>query len=544
MLVTPLDPTQQLSVTIVVRRPTYNGTTLQDHVEGIVAGTHLVLDHAEFRDMFGATDDDLDAVASFASAHGLTVENRYHSGANLILTGTAGAFNSAFGITLNQVVADDRTYHTYDSELVIPDELNNIIENVLGLDTSVVFTHSARVYDPDTVGSPSSVPLTPQQVATAYNFPTNDGAGSCVAIIELGGGYTNQNLTSSFSSIGITPNPTVVTAYGTNNPGNSDADIENMLDIYVVGGIVPKSIIAMYFGTPSDPGFYNAVAAAINDTVRSPSIISISWGAPEFSKFMDSLFQSAIVKGITVTVATGDYGSEASFGSLAYTVQYPASSPYVLACGGTTLQLNPNGTIANEVVWNQGSAGSGGGVSNLYLVPTWQAGLTSKLYPTPTVTALRGRGIPDVAGNADGATGYQFYYGLPNIGNQVGGTSAVAPLYAALFARIASLGYKVRFINSVLYSNPQVFQDITVGNNACPAAQGYSATTGWDACTGLGSPNGQAILNLLEAGRPKIKDNSGNWVYVQNIKVKTSSSTWSNVTATYTKTNSGWISIG
>jgi kumamolisin len=544
MSVTPLDPTQQLSVTVVVRRPTYNGTTLHDHAQGIVAGTHLVLDHAEFRDMFGATDDDLDLVASFASAHGLTVENRYNSGANLILTGTVGAFNSAFGITLNQVVADDRTYHTYDGELVIPDELKDIVEHVLGLDTSVVFTHSARAYNPDTVGSPSSVPLTPQQVATAYNFPTNDGAGACVAIIELGGGYTNQNLTSSFSRIGITPNPTVVTAYGLNNPGNSDADIENMLDIYVIGGVVPKSTIAMYFGTPSMSGFYNAVAAAVNDNIRSPSIISISWGAPEFSKFMDSLFQSAIVKGITVTVATGDYGSEAVSGNPAYTVQYPASSPYVLACGGTTLQLNPNGTIASEVVWNQGNAGSGGGVSNLYTVPTWQAGLTSKLYPTPTVTALTGRGIPDVAGNADGATGYQFYYGLPNIFDQFGGTSAVAPLYAALFARITSLGYKVRFINSVLYSNPHVFQDITVGNNACPAAQGYSATTGWDACTGLGSPNGQAILNLLESARPKVKDNSGNWVYVQNIKVKTSSSTWSNVTATYTKTNSGWILIG
>ena len=549
MLVTPLDPIQQLSVTVVVRRPTYNGTTLQDHAQGIVAGTHLVLDHAEFRDMFGATDDDLDLVASFASAHGLTVENRYHSGANLILTGTAGAFNSAFGITLNQLVADDRTYHTYDGELVIPDELNNIIENVLGLDTSVVFTHSARVYDPDTVGSPSSVPLTPQQVATAYNFPTNDGAGSCVAIIELGGGYTNQNLTSSFNRIGITQTPTVVpvaTAYGTNNPGNSEADGENMLDIYVIGGIVPKSTIAVYFGNPYQAGFHAALAAAVYDNIRSPSIISISWGAIESSGYLDDLLISALVKGITVTVATGDYGSKASANTNVYTVQYPVSSPYVLACGGTTLQLNPNGTIANETVWNGGSHGSAGGVSTIYSVPPYQTGLTSKLYPTPTVTTLRGRGIPDVAGNADSATGYQFYYGLPNIYTDqgVGGTSAVAPLYAALFARITSLGYKVRFINSVLYSNPQVFQDITVGNNACPAAQGYSATTGWDACTGLGSPNGQAILNLLEAGRPKIKDNSGNWVYVQNIKVKTSSSTWSNVTATYTKTNSGWISIG
>ena len=541
MTVIPLNVDQQLSITVVVRRPTYNGMTIKDHADGIISGTHSTLSYTEFRDMFGATDADLDAVANFATAHSLTVEHRYRSGANLILTGTAGAFNSAFSISLNQVVTTDRTYHTYDGELVIPLELKDIVEQVLGLDTSVVFTHCATPYDPNAVGSPSSVPLTPQQVATAYNFPANNGAGTCVAIIELAGGYTQQNLTSSFSRIGITPNPTVVNAYGTNSPG-SDSDFETMLDIYVIGGIVPKATIAMYFGNVYAPGFYNAVAAAVNDNIYSPKVISISWGGIESSGYMDDLFISARLKGITVTVATGDFGSKASANTNVYTVQYPASSPYVLACGGTTLQLNPNGTIANEFVWNGGSQGSAGGVSTLYSVPTWQTGLTSKKYPTPTVATLTSRGIPDVAGNGDPYTGYEFYLGLSNTLSQYGGTSAVAPLYAALFARIVALGgHEVGFINSVLYANPQVFQDITVGNNACPAPQGYSATPGWDACTGLGSPNGQAILNLLVSGQTKIKNNSGIWVATRSIKVKTGTSTWSNVTATYTKTNSGWI---
>ena len=541
MTVIPLNVDQQLSITVVVRRPTYNGMTIKDHADGIISGTHSTLSYTEFRDMFGATDADLDAVANFATAHSLTVEHRYRSGANLILTGTAGAFNSAFGISLNQVVTTDRTYHTYDGELVIPLELKDIVEQVLGLDTSVVFTHCATPYDPNAVGSPSSVPLTPQQVATAYNFPANDGTGICVAIIELAGGYTQQNLTSSFNRIGITPTPTVVNRYGTNSPG-SNADIENMLDIYVIGGIVPKATIAMYFGNASSVGFYNAVATAINDNIYSPKIISISWGGIELSGFMDNLFIIAILKGITITVATGDAGSKASPENAVYTVQYPASSPYVLACGGTTLQINTNGTIANEFVWNGGVQGSAGGVSTLYSAPAWQSGQTYKLYPSGTANTLTNRGIPDVAGNADGATGYQFYYGNSNTFTRAGGTSAVSPLYAALFARIVALGgHEVGFINSVLYANPQVFQDITVGNNACPAPQGYSATPGWDACTGLGSPNGQAILNLLVSGQTKIKNNSGIWVATRSIKVKTGTSTWSNVTATYTKTNSGWI---
>jgi kumamolisin len=268
-----------------------------------------------------------------------------------------------------------------------------------------------------------------------------------------------------------------------------------MLDIEVVGAIAPQANIVVYFAPNTDAGFLDAITTAIHDTTHKPSVISISWGGPESSwtaqamTSMDAAFQAAATMGITVCVASGDSGSSDGVSS-GDQVDFPSSSPFALGCGGTSLQAT-GGTIASEVVWNDGSEGgaSGGGISSYFAVPTWQTGLTAD--EQGQSVALSKRGVPDVAGNADPETGYAVR--IDGTNTVIGGTSAVAPLWAALLARINQVsGKPVGYINPQLYQNPKALRDITSGNNG-----DFAATVGWDACTGLGSPNGAALGGVI-----------------------------------------------
>jgi kumamolisin len=205
----------------------------------------------------------------------------------------------------------------------------------------------------------------------------------------------------------------------------------------------------------------------------------------------DQAFQAAVAMGVTVCVASGDDGSSDGVNDGADHVNFPASSPNVLACGGTSLQA-ANGSITSETVWNDGANGgaSGGGVSSFFALPTWQLGLTitnSQGAGTP----LQRRGVPDVSGDADPETGYDVR--VDGNDTVIGGTSAVAPLWAGLIARINSLkGTPAGFINPQIYKNAGALSDVTQGNNGS-----FAATAGWDACTGLGSPNGKNVAEIV-----------------------------------------------
>jgi len=206
-------------------------------------------------------------------------------------------------------------------------------------------------------------------------------------------------------------------------------------------------------------------------------------------KALDAVCQSASALGITITVAAGDNGS--TDGGKGNNVDFPASSPHVLACGGT--KLNANGaTIISEVVWNELASkegATGGGVSSVFALPSWQA---NAHVPAPSVKT-GGRGVPDVAGDADPTTGYTIR--VDGETTVIGGTSAVAPLWAGLVA-VANqqLGTQVGFIQPAIYAAKAVsaFNDITVGSNGA-----FSAGPGWDACTGLGSPIASKLIPLL-----------------------------------------------
>lgn len=515
-IISPMDENVNITITIMVRRNS-DGCSLQEYADGVIFGDNPILTHDELKVRFGATDDDLNLVVEFVESYGLTVVRAYNRGANVIVSGPVSAFNLAFNIVLNKVETADRYYHNYEGKLSIPKELDGIILYVIGLDDSIRFVKSMTPLVVDDLTSSTVSYVTPEHAAVAYQWPQSNGYGQCVGIVEFGGGFTTQNLNSTFTNMGVnTPVVNFVSVGGAlNSPSDNSASTEVMLDIAVVGGAVPKANQAIYIAPNSLASFVTCFSTAINDTQNNPCVISCSWGTYEgsfgsYRSAIDTVYQSAAVLGIPILVATGDYGSEYYTGAGFVSIQYPAASPYVTSCGGTTLDLDSNFAIINEYTWNQTSAGSAGGVSTIYSVPTYQTGLSSKAYPSGTVTVLPKRGIPDVGGNADPASGYRFYYGSTNILAQSGGTSATAPLYAALVARIVALtGRRVGFLNNLLYSNTSIFNDITSGNNACPLSTGYSATAGWDACTGLGSINGKLLYKLYKFGSTFPKLNYG-----------------------------------
>jgi kumamolisin len=291
---------------------------------------------------------------------------------------------------------------------------------------------------------------------------------------------------------------------GKNSPGNANgADGEVMLDIEVSAAVAPGVKVVVYFAPNTDQGFIDAVSTAVHDSANSPSVISISWGGPESSwtaqamTALDAACQSAAALGITITVAAGDNGS--SDGATGNNVDFPASSPHVLACGGSKL-IGSGSTITSEVVWNEQAndeGATGGGVSNVFPLPSFQANAN---VPAPSVGG-GGRGVPDVAGDADPVTGYQVRVDGQSL--VIGGTSAVAPLWAGLIAlNNQQNGKSAGFIQPQIYAAKaaSAFNDIVSGNNGA-----FSAGPGWDACTGLGSPIGVNLIALLGGSTPTKK---------------------------------------
>jgi kumamolisin len=448
----------------------------------------------QFGGQCGAAPEDLQTLREFARQHGLREVAADARRRVLHLSGAPQALERAFGVRLGK-------YQFMDGRgpfvgIGHAPTLPGGAIAVLGLDRRPV----ARAHSRRPKATPS-VTYTPVQLGQLYNFPAGtDGSGQSVAIIELGGGFSAADLAQYFRGLGIAKPPTVTAvsvAGGANQPG-ADADGEVMLDIEVIGALAPAAAIVVYFAPNTDQGFYEAISQAAHDATHTPAVMSISWGGPEDSwtgpsrDAMQTALEDAAALGVTVTVAAGDSGSGDGETDGAPHVDFPASSPYALACGGTRLEAR-GGSIASEVVWNESAAGegaTGGGVSSVFALPAWQQ--SSAVPKAPNGSA--GRGVPDVAGNADPLTGYQVLVdGGPQV---IGGTSAVAPLWAALIARCnQKLGAALGDVHMAFYQiGTRAFRDITQGDNGA-----YHAAVGWDACTGLGSPDGQALLAALAA---------------------------------------------
>jgi kumamolisin len=334
-------------------------------------------------------------------------------------------------------------------------------------------------------------------LASAYEFPDGTGEGQCIGMIELGGGYVDTDIALFCQKLGISaPQPIVVLIDGaTNNPGvDAVADAEVALDLQVTLGLAPRTKLVLYFAPNTEVGFLKAITSAIHDSDNLPSVISISWGAaegwwtPQTMTAYDQAFEDATLLGVNVFCSSGDTGSNDSGPDARDYVDFPASSPHVTGCGGTQLIASGH-RIVREDAWNDLTGATGGGVSAYFTtIPPWQDGV---MLASANTGGGRGRGVPDVAGDASGLTGYQCVLGGQWV--TMGGTSAVAPLWAGLLARInGNLGAPAGFLNPVLYKNPMAFRDILAGNNG-----GYTANKGWDACTGLGTPNGELLQQVL-----------------------------------------------
>ena len=565
----PLDTSARAEVTLVLRRRA-------ELPEGVITGPGA-LTSDELAERYGADPADVALVTQAMQSRGLEVTEVHPATRRIKVAGTLAALQSAFGTTLSQVSSTEATgrqiTHRYrQGPLYVPAALGGVVTAVLGLDTRPAMRPHFRPRAAAAQGT--SYP--PNQVADIYQFPPNTtGAGQTIAVIELGGGFSTSDLTSYFGQLGLAvPTITAVSVDGAANSPGSDpngADVEVALDIQVIGAAAPGAAQVVYFAPNNgDQGFVDAIAAA-SSASPTPIAISISWGESEDSwtaqgrQAMDSAIADAAALGITVCVAAGDNGSGDAVTDGQVHCDFPASSPHALGCGGTKLLADPStGVISSEVVWNETASNEGaggGGVSDQFPVPTWQAsaGVPARAAGTSAGGAAAGamagagadevggehhrrhptggggggtggsggsggsggtggsgsgsggtgsggaggssgggRGVPDVAGNADPTTGYQ----IMSDGNSqvVGGTSAVAPLWSALIARLAqATGQRFGLINTALYagispgSDVPGFRDITSGNNGA-----YSAGPGWDACSGLGVPVGTDLLTRLQ----------------------------------------------
>jgi kumamolisin len=495
-ILAPADGAERLEVSVLIRRRDARG--LEARAAAFAGGgSPGFLTRDEFTTRHGADAADFAAVRHFANTHQLSVVAEHVSRRTVILAGTVAQFSAAFGVKLHRMSHAGGTYRGRTGVILLPAELDGVVEAVLGLDDRPQAEPHFRSRPQAAAAPPGS--FTPIQVADLYGFPPGSGAGQCVGIIELGGGYRPADLKAYFGGLGV-GSPTVVAVsvdHAKNAPTGSATgpDGEVMLDIEVVGSLVPAARIAVYFAPNTDAGFLDAVTTAIHDAANSPSVISISWGGPESTytqqalSAMDDAFQAAAALGISVCCASGDNGSSDGVTTGGDHVDFPASSAFALACGGT--RLSAAAGVPVESVWNDGAGGgaSGGGVSTVFALPAWQTGLT--VSSTSGTAPLAMRGVPDVAGDADPATGYGVRVDGKNY--VFGGTSAVAPLWAALIARLnAAKGRNSGFINPTLYANPAALRDVTDGTNG-----DFAAASGWDACTGLGSPNGAALSGII-----------------------------------------------
>jgi kumamolisin len=513
----PVDESRQIEVTLVIRR---RAPLPRDLVEG-----PATLTQEQFAEQHGTDPADLELVTTALAAHGLQVTAADPGSRRVTARGTVAAMSATFGATLrlvrtpDPVTGQDMVEHRYrEGALQIPAELAGIVLAVLGLDNRpqarAQFRRapatSARAAAPAPTAAPAAAATsyTPPQVAALYHFPAGtDGTGQTIAIIELGGGFGSSDLDPYFAGLGLTvPSVTAASVDGAvNQPGQdpNGADGEVLLDIEVAGSVAPGAAQVVYFAPNTDQGFVDAVTTAVHAN-PTPIVVSISWGQSEDSwtaqarAALDQALADAAALGVTVCAASGDNGS--GDGQSGTHVDFPASSPHALACGGTSLRGNAGtGVISSETVWNDGASGgaTGGGVSDTFGLPSWQAAAGVPAQAGAAAGSAAGRGVPDVAGCADPVTGYQVR--VDGQSTVIGGTSAVAPLWAGLISRLAqSTGKRFGLIQPLLYAGVTAgaaapgFRDITSGSNGA-----YAAGPGWDACTGLGSPEGSTLLTRL-----------------------------------------------
>jgi kumamolisin len=521
----PAHDHDEISVTIHLRRRR-DAPILpdQEYWTRIPPGQRTYASRADFAKSYGAAEADIDRVTSFAHGHGLQIREVDPAQRVVVISGSIGQINKAFGVELNTYEAGGRTFRGREGYIHLPEDLGHAVQGVFGLDNRRMSRRSAKSAASK---SAADATLSPRDVAKVYNFPPvpkniNEqtiGLFQFSDPVTIGTcGYRPSDIAEYFGSHkGIGPGvasprlvDVVVAGHG-NRPGGAD-DVEVTLDIAIAGAVAQGARIAVYFSTWDENGWIRAFKRAVypRKDDPAPSVISISWMWPEFEALGNLTWSAAAIEavsetcqeaaafGITIIAASGDQGSQCQIPDGRAHVYYPQSDPWVTCCGGTAIKPVPgkplSPTFFKETTWNDNGA-TGGGISEHFAVPSWQK--TARVPASVNPGNRKGRGIPDIAGFANG---YAIVHSGARLENQCG-TSEAAPHYAGLIAIInAMLNDRVGYLNPTLYQlgGTNVFRDIADGgSNARDSAPGYTAGRGWDCCTGWGSINGRKLVDRI-----------------------------------------------
>jgi len=511
-----LDASTNVPLTFIL--PLRNKQALEELIQRIYDPTNQqhygkYLTTEEFTERFGPTKKDYDQVIAYAKSLGLAVTKTHSNRTLLTVSGPARSIETSFNLRLHHYqMTNGRNFYAPNDNPEVPAYIASILHCIVGLDNHAVrhsFNRRKQVKEWFSISNAASRTYpsgpgggySPSDLLTAYNLTQVSAKGSdqIIALFELGG-YQASDINAYTSYFGLPPaNLKNILVDG--GPG-SGIDPEVTLDIELAIALAPESQIYVYEGPNSDQGVIDTYNQIATDNVANQ--VSTSWGMGEnlvnaqYLQAENAIFQQMAAQGQTIYAAAGDSGAYDDYpNSRALVVDDPASQPYIVGVGGTSLTVNSgSGAYENESVWNDGlgNGAGGGGVSKVWPIPSWQKNVS-------TVSSKTHRNVPDVALNADQGTGYAIYYdGQWTI---YGGTSCAAPLWAAFTACIneelaAAQMPQLGFVNPSLYaigvgpSYTDNFHDITMGNNLH-----YSASTGYDNASGWGSFNGANLFASL-----------------------------------------------
>ena len=475
---------------------------------------------------YGASPKDIAKVSAVFKRLGLTTVHSDAATRTVRLSGTVAAMEAAFLVRLFDYAHPGGDYRGRVGPIHLPVDLQGVVEGVFGLDNRRVVRQRPQPVGGGRTRAATTVPSSwyiPSELATHYNFPPGDGTGQTVGILEFGGGYFPADLQQFCALAGVSvPKVKAISTDGTSTSAHDGAEGEVMLDIEVVAGICPKATIVAYFADFTEQGWITAIDAAVHDATNDPGVVSASWGYAEDADIwttaamtqVNDTLQDAAMIGVTVCIAAGDDGSSDAIADGHAHVDFPGSSPYVLAVGGTTIPVK-NGKQP-DIAWKEGDGlradnggSTGGGVSAVFPRPTWQSAIKIK---SVNPGAIVGRVMPDVAANADWVAS-PYLLVVDGQAQANGGTSAATPLCASLVALMNAArgaGKRVGFLTPVLYQGKGGTSgtplgtlgctDVTSGENKTDAIGGYHAGKGYDAVSGWGTPNGKKLLAALPPG--------------------------------------------
>jgi kumamolisin len=489
-----LDPRHQVVVTLYLQDPAIDAREIAGTTDLTIP--HRLSRRTLARRRSGQYAHAARVIAKFAAGHGLVMRRRSLARRCVILRGTAALIGKAFGTSLHLCDDGRRQYRVRSGPLYVPRDIAPFTRAVLGLDQRPQAEHRLRSF----AGAGAGPGLWPSDIARLYDIPPDrDGAGQCVGIIALGGGYLASDLAAVAAHMGRPP-PVVIDQpvgdAGNAFAGGDPADQEIALDLQVLYGIAPAASIVVYFAASDTGSLVAALHQAVHDDKNRPQVVAISWGSSErtWTEGARAAAQAALGDAkdlrVSVVAASGDSLATGGLTGRGANVFFPASSPWVLGCGGTLPTLDAGAAkITAEAAWNDGFAGTGGGISDVFPIPDYQQSVP---LPPSVNDGGRRRGVPDVAGAAAPTPGYRIILDGQPITRD--GTSAVAPLWAALIALAnAERGRPLGLLHPLLYANPALCRPITAGDNRA-AGLGYDAGRPWNACTGLGVPRGGDII--------------------------------------------------